>query len=223
MRALKIFGFVVAGIVVLLALLLALALVPSVHTWAVRKAVAGQPGTDIQVSKVAAGFSGADVTDLRYAKDGIVVTAKGVTAKYSAWDYLTNRRINADSVTVDDLIVDLRNAKPAATTGGDGRPAPPRASTEPGSTPPGGTTTPPSGQVQKKEPFQGLLTQAKLPVDLRLGNLVAKGRALLPGNQIVTFDLKGSGIENGKRGKLEWTIDFADSTAGAPLRALRAN
>src|SRR6185436_16703029 len=34
--------------------------------------------------------------------------------------------------------------------------------------------------------------------------------------------LKGGGIENGQRGKLDWAIDFADSTAGAALRAMRA-
>ena len=39
------------------------------------------------------------------------------------------------------------------------------------------------------------------------GKNTAKGRALLPDNQIVIFDLKGAGIENGQRGTLEWTID----------------
>ena len=64
MKGLKIFAFVVAGIVLLLAIVLALALTPSVQTWAVRKAVAGQPGMDIQVAKVAAGFSAADLEEV---------------------------------------------------------------------------------------------------------------------------------------------------------------
>ncbi|MGH7944538.1 MAG: hypothetical protein ACREF9_05965 [Opitutaceae bacterium] len=223
MKGLKIVALVIGGIVVLLAVVLALALVPSVQTWAVRKAVAGQSGTDIQVSRVAAGFSGADVTDLRYAKDGIVITAKGVSARYSAWDYITSQRINADSVAIDDLVVDLRNAKPAAATVPAG--TTPSTSTTPDSSPhPSGTSAPRTADApEKKEPFQGLLTEARLPFDVRIANLTAKGRALLPDNQIVTFDLKGTGIENGQRGKLEWTIDFADSTAGAALRALRVN
>lgn len=89
MKGLKIVAFVVGGIVVLVAVLLALALTPSVQTWAVQKAVAGQPGMSIKISRVAAGFSAADITNLRYAQDGIIVTAKGVSAKYSAMDYLT--------------------------------------------------------------------------------------------------------------------------------------
>src|SRR4051795_6365419 len=103
MKGLKIFGFVVGGILVLVAVLVALALTPAVQTWAVRKAVAGQPGTTIEVARVAAGPSAANITEFRYAKDGMVVTAKGVSAKYSAMDYLTKKRINADSVNVDDL------------------------------------------------------------------------------------------------------------------------
>src|SRR5215203_3290337 len=99
MKGLKIVGFVVGGILVLLALGVALALMPSVQTWAVRKAVAGQPGTDLKVIRVAAGFSAADINDLRYSKDGMVVTARGVSAKYSAWDYLRSKRINVDSAT----------------------------------------------------------------------------------------------------------------------------
>jgi hypothetical protein len=220
-EGLKIVAIVLGGMVVLLAVVLALALVPSVQTWAVRKAVEGQPGMEIRVAKVAAGVNGADISDLRVVKDGMIITAKGVTAEYSAWDYLTSQRINADSVNIEELVVDLRNAKPAAATP-PGAKSPP-GSTAPQSAPPDPAAAPPPRETGKKEPFQGLLTEAKLPFDVRIASLTAKGRALLPNQQIVTFDLKGSGIENGQRGKIEWTVDFADSTAGASLRALRAS
>src|SRR3954468_3905953 len=118
MKGLKIVAWIVGGLVLLLAVVFALALTPAVQTWAVRKAVAGQPGMTIEVGRVAAGFSAADISDLRYAKDGVVVTAKGVTARYSAWDYIAKHKINADSVAVQDLLVDLRNAKPAVAANG---------------------------------------------------------------------------------------------------------
>lgn len=220
MKALKIVAFVVGGIVVLLAIVVALALMPSVQTWAVRKAVAGQPGMEIKVAKVAAGLSAAEVTEFHFAKDGMVVTAKGVSARYSAWDYVSKKRINVDSVTIDDLVIDLRNAKTPTSAAPAGGAAPGTTSGTPRT--PSSSPSAALAKAEKKEPFQGLLKEAQLPFDIRVANLTAKGRALLPANQIVTFELKGSGIETGQRGKLEWTIDFADSTAGASLRALRA-
>lgn len=214
MKGLKILAFVAVGIVALLGIALAVALMPSVQTWAVRKAVAGQPGVTLEVDRVDAGFSNASISNLRYAKDGMLVTAKGVTAKYSAWDYLTKKRINADQVTVEELVVDLRNAKSAtaATTGSSAQ------STKTGSEQP---KTPDAKPKTPSTAFPGVLEQAKLPFDIRVATLIAKGRALLTNQQQVTFDLTGTGIETGQRGKLEWTIDFSDSKPGADLRALR--
>ncbi len=203
MKALKITGLVVAGVVVLGAIILGLALTPALQTWAVRKAVAGQPGMTVEVDRVAAGFSDAEVVDLRYAQDGIVVTAKGVSAKYSAMDYLTGNRVNADSLTINELVVDLRNPtpKPAASA-----PAPTA------------TTAP----AAPKPPFAGLLQSAQLPMVVRLAALSTKGRILLPQQQTLVFELKGSDLETGRRGKIEWILDFDDAKPAAPLRALRA-
>ena len=212
MKRLKIVGYIVGGGIVLVALVLALALSSGVQTWAVRKAAAGQKDVKMEVTRVDAGLSGAAVSDLRFEKDGIVVTAKGVSAKYSAWDYLRNRQLNAEDVSVDELVVDLRNAKSPPSG-----PAPGGATTV--------TPTPaspsPTTPAAKPAPFDGLLKQLQLPVDGRVGTLNVKGRALLPDNRTVTFELKGSRIEAGQSGKLEWTIEFADATVGAALRSLR--
>ena len=207
MKALKIVGLLFGGIILLGVVLIALALTPSIQTWAVKRAVAGQPGTTLDVSRVAAGLSATDISDLRLTTDGIVVTAKGISARYSAWDYLTQNRLNADSVTIDDLVIDLRNATatdPAATPPGAGSPGAQPTTSEP------------------KEPFEGILKQAQLPFDVRVGTMNARGRALLPNEQVVTFELKGSGIETGKLGKLEWTVGFTDATTGAALSGLRS-
>lgn len=218
MKALRIVGFVLGGIVVVVAILVGVALMPSVQTWAVRKAVADQPGLKLEVGRVAAGLSSADISDLHVVKDGMVITAKSVTARYSAWDYISGGRINVDMANVQDLVVDLSKIPPAPAASTPGaapktpNPPPPTNAPKQASTAKGATT-----------PFTGVLQEARLPFEVRVASFAAKGRALLPANQTVVFDLKGSGIETGQRGKLEWTVDFADATPNAPLRALRSN
>lgn len=217
MKALRIVGFLLCGIVVLVAILVGVALMPSVQTWAVRKAVADQPGLKLEVGRVAAGLSSADIADLHVVKDGMVITAKSVTARYSAWDYLSGGRINVDVANVQDLLVDLSKLPPAK---GVASPATGTQTTNP----PPPTRAPRQAAIATSPvaPFTGVLQQASLPFEVRVASFAAKGRALLPANQTVVFDLKGAGIETGQRGKLEWTIDFADATPNAPLRALRS-
>src|SRR6185369_15393319 len=99
MKALKIFATIVVVIAVLIAALIGIALLPSVQTWAVKKAVAGQPDMKREVGRVAAGFSSADLQDVHLVKGAIVVTAKRATAKYSAWDYVFHHRVNVSDLT----------------------------------------------------------------------------------------------------------------------------
>ncbi len=193
MRGLKIFAWVVSGLVIFGALVVVVALIPGVQTWAVRRALAEQPGTT--VGRVAAGLSSAELTDVRVAQDGTVIAIGGISARYSVWDYVSKKRINADQVTVRDIVVDLRQPAPAKA------PAPPKP----------------------KQPFSGLLAQAKLPFDVRMANLSAQGRALLPDNKTASFELKGNGIETGKRGQLNWTAVLTDPATAAPLRSLRTS
>ena len=175
MKRLKIVGFIVGGIVVLAAVLLALAFTPSVQTWAVRKAVAGQPGMTIEVARVDAGLSSAKISDLRFVQNGLVVTAKDISAKYSAWDYISGKKINVDSVAVQDLVVDLRNVKPAATPATPGATPATREATRPANAPSSSAST-----SEKKAPFEGILKQAQLPFDVRVASLASQGRAMLP-------------------------------------------
>lgn len=220
MKGLKILAVVLGGIVVLVALALVVAFNSSFQTWAVRKAVAGQPGMTLEVARVSAGLSSADITGLKFAQDGMVVSAKAVNAKFSAWDFITSDKVNVDSVVLDGLEVDVRQTAAAAATA----PTPP-AGAAPAA--PAGKTGPapqlarPPAAAEKKTPFAGLFEAAKLPMDVRVGSVSANGRAQLPQNQTVTFDLKAGGIESGQKGKLEWTVDFADATPNADLRAAR--
>lgn len=203
-KKIKTTALVVGSLGALFILALGLALTPAVQTWAVRKAAGGQPGTKLEVSRVAAGFSAAEVNDFQFEQDGMIVTAKGVNAKYSAWDFLRSRRVNADTVTVEDLVVDLRKVQPAAGT--TGKTAPSSSSPAP---------------AAKPTLFDGLLRQLQLALDVRVGTVDVKGRALLPDEQTVVFNLKGARIETGQQGNLEWTVELADSKVGAALKSLR--
>src|SRR5215207_7746572 len=153
MKRLKIVGIVLGTLVVLCGIVLVLALTPAVQTWAVRKATAGQPGVSIDVSRVSLGFSKADLSDVRVSKDGMVITAKAVTARYSAWDYLTKKRINVDSVIARDVLIDLRSANPATITAT----APGNPPSQAGSPNPRPAATRPASE--KDQPFQGVLAQ----------------------------------------------------------------
>lgn len=219
MKGLKILAVVVGGVAVLVAVALVVAFNSSFQTWAVRKAVAGQPGMTIEVTRVSAGMSGAEITGFKFAGDGMVVSAKAVNAKFSAWDFIRSDRINLESLVVEDLDVDVRQAAaPAASTGPASPAGTPPGQAVPASRPP---TRPAAPAGEKKAPFAGLLDAAKLPVDVRVGTVSVKGRAHLPQTQTVAFELKVAGIGAGQKGTVEWTIDFADATAGAALRAAR--
>lgn len=200
MKALKIVGIVLLGVVLLMGLLVGVALIPAVQTWAVRKAVAGQPGLKLEVGRVAAGFSTTELRDLRFEQDGLVVTVPRILVAYSVLDYISHKRIDVGQIEVQGLMVDARKMTAAAPA----------------------TKAPVEGPA-KAPAFVGVLHLAQLPLDVRLGNLAINGRALLPGDRSVDFALTGGGIEIGKRGQLAWKIDFSDPTQGAPLRALHAN
>ncbi len=221
MKNLKLAGVVLGTMAAVSALAVALALTSGVQTWAVRKAVAGQPGMTIEVAKVDAGVSAAQITGLRVVQDGRVVTATSVSTRHSVWAYLTGRRIDVDELVVKDLVVDLRPASPptpSKTTG-----AVPVVS-QPAANP--GKPAARSAAVTKADSppavFEGLLKQARLPFAVRVGRIAAAGRALLPDQQQVVFDLQGTNIETGQRGRLEWTSDYSDATTGAPIRAVRS-
>ena len=220
MKALKITAIVLGGILVLLVIAVVLALMPSVQTWAVRKALAGQPGTTAEVGHVAAGFSSADIRDVRIIRNGIVLSAKSATANYSAWDYLKRGRLVADRLDLQDVVVDLR-----ATTDPTGATRAPATSDRAGADQ--AKDTPATAADERRAAdkptdqtaFNGLLNQARLPFDVQLGNLTANGRVLLPAERVVDFRINGKGIETGKRGTVDFNVDLKDPAKDAAASA----
>jgi hypothetical protein len=210
MKALRIFGLVLATIIVLVVVLALLALTPAGQTWAVKKAAASQPGMKLDVSRVSAGLSNADLRDVHLVKDGMVVTAKHVVAKYSAMDYLTKKRLTVQDFTVEDLTVDARGASATGGTAGQHPGAENRADASHPAT------------AESGQPFNGVLSGIQLPVDLNIARFAVPGRVLLPQDQTLTFEVHGSDLISGQRGTIDFKADLANAQPGAALTALHA-
>lgn len=193
MKRLKLILIIVGSLAALVLLAVILAFTPAVQTWAVRKAVAGQPGMTIAIGRVAAGLSSADVSDVRVEKDGTVIVIKQVTAAYSATDYIFGHKINVASANARGVEVDTRKAKP--------------------------TAAPVTPAQAAAAPFAGILNAIRLPGETRVGTINADGRVLLPNNQSIAFTVEGGGIAPGATGRVGWKVDFADATKDAPLAA----
>ncbi len=212
-------GIIVAGLL-LVALVLALAFVPALQTWAARKAVAGLPGTDISIGRVSAGLSSATIDGLRVVQNGRIVTADKITARYSAFDYLLHHRITVDALAVSRVVVDLRHATPATQSN----------SAAPSSSLPSGTAaTPPTPKplgnatAASRIPFDGVLHQIVIPYNLRVASISVQGRALLPRDQTATFDVQVHNLNSGGEGTVTWNATLSSSQADSAYRTARSS
>ena len=212
MKPLKLVLFLLGAGLLLAAGLVALALLPSVQTWAARRALEGSP---LAVERVAAGLGAARLEGVTFRQPGLVVRVGTVETRHSLTAWLSSRRLDVAEVTIRDVVVE-RTPVPADAAAPASAPSPATPATSAAPKPPA------SGAAAAQEAFAGLLAPARLPVDLHLGRLSAAGRASLGGGQTATFDVKGSNLAPGRAGQLEWTLDFADATPAAALRGLRA-
>lgn len=196
MKALKVVAIVLLSLLGACAILIAVALIPAVQTWAVRRAVEGQPGMKLEVAKVDVGFTSARISDLRLVRNGIVVTADQVRAEYSALDYLTGSRLTVHDLGVDDLQIDARAMTPTPDQPEPEEPA---------------------------EPFRGILNQLKLPFDLQIARFHLPAEVLLPHERTARVDLRGSDITTGKRGTVDWKIVLRTPDAPNGVTALHTS
>lgn len=212
MKPLKIVLIVLGALVGLSVLLVVIGLIPAVQSWAVRKAVADQPGLEITFGDLAAGFSTATLGDVRVTQDGATIRVKSVDMQYSAWDYVTSGKVNVSRLAVAGVEIDLRQATGEATTAPRVAPGQPGAKVSAGST---NVTI-----ATATAPFEGLLKAAQLPVDLVLAQLSAQGKTLLPEGREVSFDLKGSDLATGRTGTVKWTTIYHDPVAESAVQSV---
>ena len=195
MTRLKLTFIIVASLAALALLAVVLAFTPGVQTWAVRRALAGQPGLVLEVGRVAAGLSSAELHNVRVVQDGTVIVVKEISAAYSATDYLSGKKINVSRVAVKGAEVDTRKstAKPAAS--------PAKAAVA---------------------PFAGILNAIRLPGEVSVGRIEVDAKVLLPDEQTVTLNIEGGGIAPGQIGKISWTVSFTDAGKSAALKSAQA-
>jgi hypothetical protein len=215
MKAVRIILTLVIILVAVVALLGVLALTPAIQTWAVRKVVSQQRGLKLDVARVSAGLSSAELKNVHLVKDGLVVTAKQVNARYSAWDYVRRQRLTVDDLTVDDLVIDTRGATSTPATN-----TPSAGAAEPESVARAANTAAPAGS---KQPFNGLLNQAQLPFDLHVARFSVPGRVLLPNEQTATFEVHGSDLITGQRGTIDWHADITSAAPDVRVHALHTS
>ncbi len=204
MKFIRILLFTLGACLVLAALLVGIALLPGVQTWAARKVAVQQPGMDIAVGRVSAGFTGAKMDTLVVEQAAGRIRIDSVEARYSAWDYLVHGRLNVQRLAIDGVEINLRDAVSIEAS-------PPAAADEATETAAEGAAT----------PFRGLLHAAELPMDLILAQLSARGRALLPDGREATFEMVGEDISTGRSGTLKWTVVYRDAAADAPVQVVR--
>ncbi len=211
MKPLKLVLLVLGAGFLLVAGLVALALLPSVQTWAARRALEGSP---LSVERVAAGLGAARLEGITLRQPDLIVKVGSLETRHSLAGWLGSRRLDVAEITVRDVVVEKTPAPAERPTGGANAPSPA----------PAPATKAPADRAAAaaQEAFAGLLAPARLPVDVRVGRLSVAGRATLGNGQTATFDVKGSNLAAGGAGQVEWTLDFADATPAAALRGLRA-
>ena len=192
MKRFKLPLIILGSLAALVLVAVVLAFTSGVQTWAVRRVTADLPGVKLDVGHVAAGLTSAELRDIRVEQDGIIIVAKGITATYSATDYLSGKRITIGNVAVRGLEIDAR--KPTAKT-------------------------PPKPAEAALAPFAGILNAIRLPGEVRLDRLEVEAKVLLPDNQTATLTLEGGGIAPGQFGTIKWKASFSDARKGAALTA----
>lgn len=198
MNRLKLILFIVAGLAAVLLFTIILAFTPGVQTWAVRRSLAGQPGIKVEIGRVAAGLSSADLSDVRIEQDGTVIVAKEINANYSASDYLFGRRITVERLVARGVEVDASKPKSSEKSA---------------------AASPAKAALA---PFAGILGAVRLPGEIRVGSIDVSATVRLPDNQSATLALQGGGIAPGEFATIKWTATFADPRKGAALATAQA-
>lgn len=185
---------------VLFIVLLVVALNSSFQTWAVNKALSGDPARAIAIDSVSAGFSEADIQGVSYAENGMKVTVGSVKASYSLWGMIADSsHVAVDSVSVSGIEADLSAMTPP--------PADAAKAAEPASA--------------ESKPFGGVLAITRdLGKRFTLGKVAIDGQVKLAGNRSASFNLSGGGIKPGTTGELTLVAFFKDDNIKAPVSSV---
>lgn len=209
----RLLRFVLIGLVTLAGLLLVatlLAFTPAVQTWAARRALAGQPGYQITLGRVAAGLHAVKLESVRYQSGGAILDLPAAAADLSVIDAIGRDRLAIRSLVARGWVLDLTGAN--------------------GTTPAAGAApaTPEAAATAVALVFRGIFTDLRLPADLAVDGVDLAGEVILPGppGQPATraqVTVQGGGIAGGREGVFTFAARFALAGSDSPVRSLEVN
>jgi hypothetical protein len=200
MKPVRVLLLLLGLVVVAGAVLVTLALTPSVQRWAVLRATRDLPGLKFEVARLSAGFSGVELEGAKLVHRGIPISLERVEADFSPFAFLFRERLDLRRLRVTGLKVDAS------------RVAPGRAETAAAAAP---------------AAAPGLLARVTLPFDLELGDVQIDGQAMLPGApgqpaREASYTISGGHIAAGREGTLRLDATLRNTAADAKVSALRA-
>lgn len=203
MKLLRPFLIGIAVLAVLLAAVIALAFTPAVQTWAVRRALARQPGLHVALGRVAAGLHGVEVDEVRVTQPGLALTLPSFAINLPLISAV-QQRVLIKKLVVKGWTLDL--------TAPAGKPSPvPPVAAAPAAT--------------AEAAFQGILRQLHLPVDVTVDSVELSGDVIFPvaagqppGRAHVV--LTGGRLAPGQQGKFDFQADVVLAGSAAAVRSL---
>jgi hypothetical protein len=193
--------FTLGALVALLVVLAVVALMPGVQRWAVQRALAAQPDVKLQFAHLAAGPARAELRDVTFERQGLLVRAARVEADYALLRFAFQRRLEVSRLVAHGVEIDATRLSATQARAGAA----------------GGSAAAP-----------GALAQLQLPWEIVLGAVDVRGRALLAGAAgqpalPAEFEVTGGGIAPGQEGNLRFRVTLNNPAADAPVAALHAN
>ncbi|MFH1497974.1 MAG: hypothetical protein ABII82_09135 [Verrucomicrobiota bacterium] len=170
----------------LAAIVFGLACLPSVQTWAARRALAGQADTRAELGELSVGWSGATITGLVIEQPGLKLT-------------LPSAEIDLPVLAAARGRVDISRLVARGWTVELTEPAAPAAK--------------PSAKTTAPDP-RALFDSLRLPVALSLAQLDVQGRVRQPSGD-ATVALTGGGLDAGREGRFEIAATFVPADPGA--------
>lgn len=182
------------------AVVLGLALTPSVQRWAVLRAVRDVPGLKLELGGISAGFSGVMATGVKAVHAGLPVSVERLEAEFSPLGYVFGRHLEIRRLRVTGLHIDaagVSRSKAEAAAAGAPAAAP------------------------------GMLAHLELPFDLTLGEVSIEGKALLPAKPAqapveASYTITGGKFASGQEGSLQLDARLNNPAEGAGVHSLHA-
>ncbi|HTB79518.1 MAG TPA: AsmA family protein [Opitutaceae bacterium] len=189
MKLARAFLIGIAGLAALLAVALGLAFTPAVQTWAVRRVLAGQPGLQVKIGRVAVGLHSVQLDNLTLIQPGVTLTLPSVEIDLPLLS-AARKKVFVQKLAAKGWTLDL---------------------TAPGGKPPAAPVSPPPATTPAAA-FQGVFKQIHLPVDLAVDAVELSGEVIFPtgpkqppGRAHVT--LTGGQLASQQEGKFDFQID----------------